>query len=107
MNKTFKLYQLHDEGSDCTAPYRVDVIGKPSVIEIISEIMTTSEFGSIEIYSNGRQKCVYWYEYGLERIRPWDAKPIDPTCKGYCNHIVTDGRAVGGWGRMDYTLYIN
>lgn len=100
MAKTFNLYQKHPEGSDCTAPYMLAVIGTPTVSEVITDIKSRREHGSIVVYGEGR-KSVGHIDYNGNQILSGN---IDPEFK---YHIVTGGSSVGGWGRMDYTLHIN
>jgi hypothetical protein len=100
MAKTFDLFQIHSEGSDCTAPYRLNIIGTPSVSEVITDIKAGREHGSIEVYSKGRNAVVSHTAYGNNM----SGGKID---HGFDNHIVIGGKSAGGWGRMDYTLFIN
>lgn len=100
MFKSFRRIPAHSEGSDCTAPYILDIIGKPSVNEVIADIKQSNEWGSIEVYSKGRNSVVSSMSYG----NGMSGGSID---HGYDNHIVIGGNSVGGWSNMDYTLYIN
>lgn len=100
MFKTFHLIQTHASGSDCTAPYTIDIIGTPSVSEVIADIKSSNQWGSIKVYSKGRNSIVSSTAYG----QGMSGGKVD---HGYDNHIVNGGCAVGGYGNMDYTLCIN
>lgn len=100
MFKTFSLIQTHSTGGDCTAPYKLDIKGTPCVGEVINDILSSDDWGMIEVVSEGRDSIVSHtsYKHGqLEGNRNL----------GYDGHIVIGGRSAGGWSRMDYTLYIN
>lgn len=99
MFKTFSLVQIHSEGSDCTAPYRLSVIGTPSVGEVINDILSSDDWGTIAVFSEGRNSIVSHASYKHGQIE-------GTRNLGYDGHIVIGGRSVGGWSNMEYTLYI-
>lgn len=98
MAKTFELFQTHADGSDCTAPYRLNIIGTPSVDEVVADILSREEWGSITVYSDRRKEKVCGMYY--------DHNTTANTMTGYNNHIVISGNSVGGWSNMDYVLHI-
>lgn len=99
MAKTFELFQTYASGSDCTAPYRLNIIGTPSVSEVIADIKSGSGWGTIEVYSEGRKTVVSSTSYGNNM----SGGKIDHS---FDNHIVTGGNSGGGYGNMDYVLHI-
>ena len=96
----FKLVQIRPEGSDCTAPYGVQLNGDYTVEQFINDVLLDErEFGYIGIYNGksvfGDPRCEY--RFG-EIISTMDEK--------FLNMRVTSATASGGWGRMDYILTV-
>lgn len=100
MNRTFSMYPLGSAGSDCTAPYRLHINGTPSVGEVVTDILSGKEWGTIKVFSKGRNAVVCSMSYDQNTT-------INKMNPGYNNHIVIDGHSAGGWSNMDYTLIID
>ena len=100
MNRTFSLF-CRESNSDDTFLYDLLINGKPCVGEVVTEILKSNDnCGTISIYSKSRGNCVTSMRFEA----PNKINTLDP---GYNNHIVVSGYATGGWGQMDYYLYIN
>lgn len=94
---TFKVVQLRPEGSDCTAPYSVELNGEYTVAEFIHDVLLNKrEWGYIYIDSNNT------YREPLCEYRNGELK-TEPKAE-YLNLKVTCARAHGGWSCMDYVL---
>ena len=96
----FKLVQLKPEGSDCTAPYEVQLNGEYTVGEFINDVLKdVREWGYIGINNDrtvfGDPHCEYKY-----------GKLTSPMDEKFLNMRVTSARASGGWSRMDYILSV-
>lgn len=93
----FKLVQLSPEGSDCTAPYRVDLNGEYTVEEFIHDVLlNTREFGYIYIDGfNPYREAICQYRNG---------KLLDKPKEEFLKLKIIEARAHGGWSCMDYVL---
>ena len=96
------LYQLRPEGSDCTAPYRVELTCRYSVGAFINEVLKDKrEWGYIGI-DRGRGSSIYGhpecqYRYGELLYTLPDE---------FLGLKILKARASGGWSRMDYLLTV-
>ena len=96
-----KLIQSGRSGSDCTAPYYVEISGRCNVGEFVKYILTQfpNEWGYIGIDDGsilGSPKVEY-------------AKGVlitENVLKDLENCTVINATASGGWSRMDYYLRI-
>lgn len=96
----FKLVQLKPEGSDCTAPYEVQLNGEYTVEQFINDVILDKR---------------EWGRIGID-----DGKSIfgDPVCEYKWGQIVStmeekflkmrivSAKASGGWSNMDYLLTV-
>ena len=97
----FKLIQIRPEGSDCTAPYDVELNGKYTVEQFIYDVLKDKrEWGYIGINDGksifGNPNCEFRYGELLSSL---------PT--EFLKMQVTKARASGGWSRMDYILTVD
>lgn len=100
MNRTFTMF-CRESNSDDTFLFNLLIHGKPCVGEVVAEILKNNDnWGSIRVYSKSRDAWVTSMQFKV----PNKVNTLNP---GYNNHIVVSGRATGGWGRMDYDLFIN
>ena len=97
----FKLIQKRPEGSDCTAPYEVQLNGKYTVESFVNDVLLVkNEWGNI----------------GIDDGRSVFGDPVIQYADGYLkdehfpesvrNLKVCSARASGGWSRMDYILTV-
>lgn len=100
MHKTFSMF-CRESNSDDTFLFNLLINGKPCIGEVVAEILKNNDnWGTINVYSKSRDE----YVTSMRFEAPNKVNTLNP---GYNNHIVTDGYATGGWGQMDYYLYIN
>lgn len=90
-----KFVQTHGMGSDCTAPYDVELDRPYTVAEFINEVLTSrkNEWGEIEIKGAFSLK----YRYG---------KTEQEIPEQYANLPVKKAHAAGGYSAMNYRLEI-
>lgn len=90
-----KFVQTHGMGSDCTAPYDVELDKPYTVAEFINEVLATrkNEWGTIEVKGAFSLK----YRYG---------KTEQEIPEQYANLPVKKAHASGGWSAMDYYLKV-
>lgn len=96
----FKLTQLSPEGSDCTAPYSVELDREYTVAEFVEAVLSrTREWGHVNITNGddyfGDKICEY--SHG-------DLKGEVP--EAFKDLKVISARAHGGWSAMDYYLIV-
>lgn len=96
----FKLHQIRPEGSDCTAPYDVELNGEYTVEQFVKDVLLNNrEWGYIGIDNGsaifGDPKCEYRYGTLTSRL------PDE-----YLKLRVVAASAHGGWSRMDYILTV-
>lgn len=94
----FKLIQLRAEGSDCTAPYGVELNDAYTVEEFIHDILLNKgEWGYIGINDGrsvfGDPSCKYSHGELKSSLPP-----------EYLKLKVVSAKASGGWSRMDYLI---
>ena len=96
----FRLHKIRHEGSDCTAPYDVELNGEYSVEQFIHDVLLNErEWGKIGIY-NGQglitdPNCEY--KHGIL---------ISELPEEYLKLRVVSATAHGGWSLMDYVLTV-
>ena len=95
-----RFIQTHSMGSDCTAPYDVVDYQAKTIVEFINEMLQQckSEWGDIEVWSDKRPlpgRVDYKRGELLQEI------PDDWQYKEVVKVI-----SAGGWGRMDYRIYV-
>ena len=95
-----RFIQTHSMGSDCTAPYDVVDYQAKTVVEFINEMLQQckSDWGDIDVWVDNRPLpgCVDYKRGELLGEIPdaWQYKEV------------TKVIAAGGWGRMDYRIYV-
>ena len=95
-----RFIQTHGMGSDCTAPYDVVDYQAKTVVEFINEMtqQIKREFGHIDVWAGNRPlpKRVEYKQGELLQEIPdeWQYKEVVKVI------------ASGGWGRMDYRIYV-
>ena len=96
----FKLTQLRPEGSDCTAPYGVELNGEYTVAEFITDVLKDErEWGYIGIDDG---KAIF----GNPCREYKGGKMLSTLPDDFLTMKVTRARASGGWSRMDYLLKV-
>ena len=96
-----RFIQTHSMGSDCTAPYDIVDYQAKTVVEFINEMLQQCkiEWGNIAVWA-GNKPLDYKhinYKQGelLEEIPDaWQYKKVKKVI------------AAGGWGNMDYRIYV-
>lgn len=94
----FKLTQLKPEGSDCTAPYSVELDRKYTVAEFVEAVLSrTREWGDIRIVygDNNIGDKICDYSHGVLKNEVPEA---------FKDLRVLAARAHGGWSTMTYYL---
>lgn len=96
----WQMHRIGREGSDCTAPYSIDLLHDITVAEFIKEALKDErEWGYIGIANHGAifgdPHCEY--KYG-ELLYELDEE--------YADKKVIYATASGGWSRMDYLLKV-
>ena len=100
MNRTFTMF-CRESNSDDSFLFNLLIHGKPCVGEVVSEILKNNDnWGTVSVYRESSNECVTSMRFEV----PNKVNTLD---SGYNNHIVVSGRATGGWGQMDYELFIN
>ena len=98
--RIMRFIQTHSMGSDCTAPYDVVDYQAKTVVEFINEMLQQckSEWGDIDVWVDTRPlpgRVDYKRGELLGEI------PDDWQYKEVVKVI-----AAGGWGNMDYRIYV-
>lgn len=88
--------QLRPTGGDETAPYEVIFNRACTLKELIEKIKSGTSHGNMWIY----------WDYGCCFIRDYDKNPMEHLPSGLFDANVKCVTAVGGWGRMDYKIYL-
>lgn len=91
-------------GGDMTCIYSVFLRGEYTVGKFINEMLQKygNEWGSIEIRpSNNPYRKLGWYGYESGKLTS------SSLTSDYLDKKVTRASANGGWGNMDYILWIN
>jgi len=99
MFKTFNLYQNCASDGNDVYMYKMDIIGDPTVGDVIAEILNTGFQGIIKVYNNRRDLVVDTILYQQHVIMS-QVNPI------YNDELVVSGQCVGGLINMDYVLHI-
>lgn len=96
-----RFIQTHSMGSDCTAPYDIVDYQAKTAVEFINEMLQQckSGWGDIEVWANNKPLDYKHINYKrgelLEEIPDaWQYKEV------------TKVIASGGWGNMDYRIYV-
>lgn len=96
----FKLTQLRPEGTDCTAPYSVELNGDYTVASFVQDVLKDkTEWGYIGI-DNGK------FGFGDPNVKFRHGKLLSTLPSKYLDMKVTKAKASGGWSRMDYLLTV-
>lgn len=88
--------QLRPTGGDETAPYEVILNRVCTLKELIEKIKSGTSHGDMWIYK----------DYGVYFIRNYEKNPMGLLPSGLFDANVKCVTAVGGWGRMDYKIYL-
>lgn len=98
MGKVFSRDKNGPSGSDCTAPYKIILHGKPTVGEFMVQVLENrNEWGTIRIMTeNGKGKSA-GYKYGSTDTR---------SIAKFMGMEIKKASAHGGWMNMDYTLWV-
>lgn len=92
-----KYIQTHATGGDCTAPYDLEFNRECTLKEFIDFIITRGSFGDITINT---PKIFYALEFKPNKITKGSLE------SDLLNNIVTKANCAGGWGRMDYRIWV-
>lgn len=97
----FRLTQIRPEGSDCTAPYKVELNGKYTVESFVDDVLLlNNEWGIIGIEDGLSVFGDPHVEYGQGKLK---SENFNETIS---NLKVCSVRASGGWSRMDYIITV-
>lgn len=96
MDLLLNYTQLHATGSDETAPYEVTTNRECTLRELIEKIKSGTSFGNMWIYED--YGCYFMSNYEKHSIEDFPLALFDKGVK----RII----ACGGWGRMDYKIWI-
>lgn len=94
-----RFIQTHSMGSDCTAPYDIVDYQAKTASEFVNEVLKEEpkEWGYIELHNN---------IHALDGIEYKRGKPLQEIPDAWQHKEVTKVIASGGWGRMDYRIYV-
>lgn len=95
-----ELLQTTPTSYDCTCGYKVLLRKVYTVCELINEILKRNEFGWISVYK--KDTIVYHIEFKRRDILE-ENKEISEILM---NSIVESANCCGGYGRMDYEIYL-
>ena len=98
---TMRFIQTHSMGSDCTAPYDIVDYQAKTAVEFINEMLQQckSEWGDIEVWADNKP-------LDHKRIKYDRGKLLDEFPDTWKYKEVTKVIAAGGWGKMDYRIYV-
>lgn len=96
MDLKLSFKQLHPTGGDETAPYEVTTNRGCTLKELIEKIKSGTSFGDISIYDASDN----YY------IRGYQNAPIEYFPKGLFDKGVRKIDSAGGWGRMDFRIWL-
>lgn len=88
--------QLRPTGGDETAPYEVMLNRACTLKELIEKIKSGTSHGDMWIHE----------DYGCCFVRDYDKNPMEYLPLGLFDANVKRVTAAGGWGRMDYKIYL-
>ena len=96
-----RFIQTHSMGSDCTAPYEVVDYQAKTVVEFINEMLQQckSKWGDIEVWADNMPLVYKRVDYKRGELLgeipdEWQYKEVVKVI------------SAGGWGRMDYRIYV-
>lgn len=95
-----KLIQTHSEGSDCTAPYDVEMDRPYTVGEFIGEILSRfpNEWGNFNIGNENLSLSIGYAKGCTQNENPIPAYILEMK--------VSEARASGGYSSMDYIVKV-
>ena len=96
MDLELSFKKLHPTGGDETAPYEVTTNRGCTLKELIEKIKSGTSFGNMWIYED--YGCYFRSNYEKHPIENFPLALLDKGVK----RII----ASGGWGRMDYKIWI-
>lgn len=96
MDLKLSFKQLHPTGGDEIAPYEVTTNRGCTLKELIEKIKSGTSFGNILIYDASGN----YYLRGYQNI------PIENFPKGLFDKWVRKIDSAGGWGRMDFRIWL-
>ena len=96
-----RFIQTHSMGSDCTAPYDIVDYQAKTAVEFINEMLQQckSEWGDIEVWADNGP-------LDYKRINYKRGELLDEIPDVWQYKEVVKVIAAGGWGRMDYRIYV-
>ena len=96
-----RFIQTHSIGSDCTAPYDIVDYQAKTAVEFINEMLQQrkSEWGDIEVWADNNP-------LDYKRINYKRGELLEEIPDAWQYKEVTKVIAAGGWGRMDYRIYV-
>lgn len=97
MDLQLKYKQLRPTGGDETAPYEVTTNRGCTLKELIEKIKSGTFFGNMWIQE----------DYGCCFISNYEKKTIEDFPPALMDKVVKRITASGGWGRMDYEIWLN
>ena len=96
MDLKLSFKQLHPTGGDETSPYEVTTNRGCTLKELIEKIKSGTSFGNMWIYDASG----YYY------LRDYQNTPIEDFPKGLFDKWVRKIDSAGGWGRMDFRIWL-
>jgi hypothetical protein len=96
MDLKLSFKQLRPTGGDETAPYEVTTNRECTLKELIEKIKSGTSFGDMWIYE----------DYGCYFMSNYEKRPIEDFPLALSDKVVKRIIASGGWGRMDYEIWI-
>lgn len=96
MDLKLSFRQLLPTGGDETAPYEVTTNRGCTLKELIEKIKSGTSFGNMWIYED--YDCYFMSNYEKHSIEDFPLALSD--------EVVKRIKASGGWGRMDYEIWI-
>lgn len=97
----FRLIQIRPEGSDCTAPYKVELNGEYTVKSFVDDVLLlNNEWGIIGIEDGLSVFGDPHVEYDQGKLKSENFNEEIGKLR------VLSARAHGGWSRMDYILAV-
>ena len=96
MDLQLKYKQLRPTGGDETAPYEVTTNRGCLLKELIEKIKSGTSHGNMQIYESD----------GNIYINHYEKTPIEDFPSNMIKKVVRRITAVGGWGRMDYRIWV-
>ena len=103
-----RFIQTHSMGSDCTAPYDVVDYQAKTVVEFINEMLQQCkrEWGSIRVWVKGLPIIGKDHPLSQTHIKYKNGELLGEIPEEWQYKEVVKVIAAGGWGNMDYRIYV-